>query len=216
MDIGTKSLKTRLRKRKIVHGEGNKNVRQVIGPLVSGMEIYGINNGQFSFINIIEDLVNQIVAPVNIDISSWTMARFEITRMSHYLETGQAQRIRFLTDRSFPTRHQKEFEFLRSILGQDNIRVLRCHCKFALIYNERWNLAIRTSMNLNQNKRLENFEISDDKRLTGYMRDIVDELFATSFNLKGLKTDNLGQHLDDDPMNVDRLLDGIGEEPIIG
>ena len=49
--------------------------------------------------------------------------------------------------------------------------------KFAIIRNERWNLAIRTSMNLNPNPRLENFEISDDAELAGFFSRIVENVF---------------------------------------
>jgi hypothetical protein len=47
-----------------------------------------------------------------------------------------------------------------------------------LIQNKNWNLVLRTSMNLNENPRLENLEISDDPELAMFMRKIADDLFT--------------------------------------
>lgn len=51
------------------------------------------------------------------------------------------------------------------------------HAKFAVMTNEKYHLAIRTSMNLNENRRIENFEISDDKLLADYLTSIIDGFF---------------------------------------
>jgi hypothetical protein len=39
-------------------------------------------------------------------------------------------------------------------------------------------VAIRTSMNLNENPRLESIEVSDDPALAGFLLSVVDELWA--------------------------------------
>ena len=67
---------------------------------------------------------------------------------------------------------------MREFFGDDCIRTCRSHAKFATITNARWNLAVRTSMNLNHNPRLENMEISDDPDLCRFFTTIADEIFA--------------------------------------
>ena len=47
-----------------------------------------------------------------------------------------------------------------------------------LIKNNDWNIVIRTSMNLNENKRLENFEISDCEILYNYLNDICIDIMG--------------------------------------
>jgi hypothetical protein len=173
-------VKARDRKRIICHETSAKNVRQIIGKIYPGMEIYGINAGQFSFINLIEDIILQIDNPVDIDISSWTVARFEISRIKMLIDSGKICNIRFVTDRSFPSRHPKIFEHLVEVIDINNIRMLPAHCKFVVISNNDWNIALRTSMNLNQNKRLENFEISDCKLIVEYLKEVVDGFFQES------------------------------------
>ena len=71
---------------------------------------------------------------------------------------------------------------MRKLFGDDCIRTLRTHAKFAVITNDQWNLAIRTSMNLNENPRLENIEISDDEALATFLLSAVDDIFGEQEN----------------------------------
>ncbi len=181
--IGEKSVKTRWRKRRVLHTNMYQSTRQNIGSLHPGMDIYGICFGQFSFINIIEYVIDQIKEPVDLDVSSWTIAMFEASRLA---EMGSSvRRLRVMCDSSISSLSPSSFNYLVNSLEDDSIRLLRCHCKFAIIANETWDIFIRTSMNLNQNRRLENFEISDCKVLTTYMKSVVDDIFNAPLDLKG-------------------------------
>ena len=64
------------------------------------------------------------------------------------------------------------------LFGDDSIRTTRTHAKFAVITNEDWAVAVRTSMNLNENPRLESIEVSDDPALAGFLLRVVEEIFA--------------------------------------
>lgn len=182
------------KKRTIVHNQGSQNVQQAIGPIYPDMEIYGISAGQFHFINVIEYMVSQIDEPLTLTVASWTIAKFEASRLATIGQLDRVDRLRIIVDTSMLNLVPKSFSFLRSLIIDDSIRFLRCHCKFAVIRSETWNIAIRTSMNLNENKRLENFEISDCAILTDYMNGIVDDIFSTPFDLKNkVRIDDLGK-----------------------
>lgn len=187
-------LKKRYEKRTIVHTQGAGNVRRAIGSIYPDMEIYGILSGQFHFINIIEYIVSQIREPLNLDISSWTIAKFEASRLAAINGGEHIKRLRVIVDSSMLNLVPDSFTLLRGLIKDDSIRLLRCHCKFAVISSETWNIAIRTSMNLNQNKRLENFEISDCVILANYMSGIVDDIFSVPFDLKSkVRIEELGK-----------------------
>lgn len=211
MTIGEKTIKANLHKRTITQASRNQNARQAIGPINSGMNVYGINFGQFSFINILEDILGQIKEPVELDISSWTIAKFEALRLEK-LNNERLRRIRIMLDSSISSLAPDTLKYLVASMGDNAIRILRCHCKFAIITSATWNIAIRTSMNLNQNKRLENFEISDCKVLTTYMSSIVDDIFLSSFDLKDkIKLESIGSKestLDDLLINS-RQIEGL-------
>jgi hypothetical protein len=175
--LGEKSYQTRKRKRHIAHAGSQKNAERIIR-LEPGIEFCILVSGQFSFLNVLEALLNQIDGPARVDLSSWTVAKFEYTRLAQHLATGKISRLRFLTDSSLASRQPKEYENLMATLGAKNVRVMSCHAKISLIHNEQWNLAVRTSANMNQNRRIEYYEISDDPALLAYMLAFFDEVFT--------------------------------------
>ena len=148
-----------------------------IGALEPGMELYVLTFGQFSLIDAICHVVEQ-TGPADVDISTWTAAHADLTRASALLEQSAIRRMRWLVDRSFPARQPSFTERMVELFGEEAIRVTQSHAKFVVVRNERWNLAIRTSMNLNENPRLENIEVSDDPALAGFLVGVMDELFA--------------------------------------
>ena len=194
--------RTGLEKRMIVHNQSMQNARRAIGFIYPAMEMYGILAGQFHFINILEHIVGQIKEPLSLAVASWTIAKFEASRLAMIGRLDHVDQLRIIVDTSMLNLVPKSFSVLRNLIDDDSIRFLRCHCKFAVISSETWNIAIRTSMNLNQNKRLENFEISDCDILASYMRQIVDDIFKVSFDLDSkVRIADLGRGktVDDDP-----------------
>ncbi len=85
-----------------------------------------------------------------------------------------------VTDHSYVTRQKKYALAIEDLFGKENIRTSEIHAKFVLIQNEHWNLAIRTSMNLNANKTCETFEIDDDLEIFNFYRKFIDETFKNT------------------------------------
>lgn len=152
------------------------NARDGVGPITPGCEIYGLSNGSFSLTDIILYAL-ETTGPAEVTISTWTAANADITHANKLLTSGDIRDLRFIVDFSFPSRQPAYCSALREAFGDSAIRVTKTHAKFVLVRNDRWNLAIRTSMNLNANKRLENFEISDDPGLCDHLYSFVEELF---------------------------------------
>ena len=150
---------------------------EAIGPLVAGVEVYILTFGQFSLIDALHYLVEQ-TGPADVDVSVWTAAHADLTRSAALLEQSSIRRMRWVVDRSFEARQPSFIARMRTLFGDRSIRVTASHCKFLAIRNERWNLAVRTSMNLNENPRLENIEVSDDKALCGFLTGVVDSIFV--------------------------------------
>jgi len=46
-----------------------------------------------------------------------------------------------------------------------------------VIRNEKWDIVVRTSMNLNENPRLENIEISENRKFAEFFQTVADEIF---------------------------------------
>ena len=178
------------RKRRIAFNE-TEQAAQAIGTLEHGCEIFGLTKGQFSISDVIQHCLTQ-TGPATVDIATWTAALGDIKRAENLLRDGRITRIRFMVDPSFKSRKPEFCKALVETFGDGCIRTVNSHAKFAIIRNAEWDLAIRTSMNLNPNPRLENFEISDDRDLAQFFTDIVDQVFgafsdATNFATQSRK-----------------------------
>lgn len=145
--------------------------------LPRGCEIVCLTHGQFSVIHALEALLAH-TGPARVTISTWSAAHADLEHASRFLVDGRIDSIRFLVDRSFKTRQPDYCATLRRLYGDDAIRTTRLHAKFITIRGGGWALAVRTSMNLNENPRLELIEVSDDEALADFLDGEADAFFA--------------------------------------
>lgn len=155
------------------------NVREAVGEIDHGCEIYGLARGQYSLIDIVEHILGY-TGPAALVISTWTAAGADIDYALRLCQDQRILDIQWLVDSSFQTRQPAYCAAMRERFGDAAIRVTENHAKFVLIGNDAWSVVLRTSMNLNENRRLESFEISDDPELYGYLRSVVQALFDDS------------------------------------
>lgn len=155
-----------------------ETVKQTIGDILPGCEIYGFTKGQFSLIDVLEHLLNQ-TGPADLLIATWSAAAADIKAAHRFLGDGRIRDLRLLVDYSFQSRKPDFCRELVETFGADAIRVTVTHAKYALLSNESWNLVIRTSMNLNWNPRFENFEISDSKEFMDFQQAIIKEIWES-------------------------------------
>jgi hypothetical protein len=172
------------RKRKITRTINTATAGAAIGPITPGCEVFGVNKGQFSLIDIIAHCL-EATGPADVTISTWTAAGADMNFAYDLMRQDAIRSLRFIVDFSFPTRQPQYCAALRERFGDECLRVTKTHAKFVLIRNGEWNLVIRSSMNLNENRRLESFEISDDAGLADFLDSIVAELFETQPAGKG-------------------------------
>lgn len=159
-----------------VRAARTENVAAAIGPVEPGIEIFVLTHGQFSLIDALVYLSAEI-GPCDLSVSTWTAGAEDLGQMAELLAAGSFRSVRWLVDRSFVTRQPAYCRRLRELFGDDVIRTTRSHAKFVTLRNERFDLAVRTSMNLNHNPRLENIEVSDDPALADFLAAEFDRYF---------------------------------------
>ncbi len=150
---------------------------EAVGPIFRGMEVYGLSKGQFSLVELIEHVL-AATGPAHLTVSTWTAAGADLAHAQSFLSNGGILSTRWLVDFSFPSRQPGYCAQLRERFGDAAIRCTANHAKFVLVRNETWNMVIRTSMNLNWNRRLESYELSEDADLADWLQTIVDATFA--------------------------------------
>ena len=153
--------------------------RDALGPIERGCEIFALTNGQFSMIDILEHVLFA-TGPASVDLATWTAADSDLRRAHSFMLSNQITDLRMIVDPSFKTRKPEFCGTLTELFGDGAIRTIPLHGKFAAIQNAQWSVAIRTSMNLNPNKRIESVEISDDPDLTAFLCEFTDGVFERS------------------------------------
>lgn len=175
-----------LKGRKIRRNIAAATVAEALGEITPGCEIFGLSKGQFSLVDIITHCLCY-TGPADVVISTWTAANADLGFANELLTVGQIRTLRFIVDFSFPTRQPEYCAALRERFGDDALRVTKTHAKFVVICNAGWNIVIRSSMNLNENKRLESFEVSDHAGMAEFCLEVVDHIFEWQAAGKGFK-----------------------------
>ena len=151
--------------------------KEAIGVIDHNSDTYILTFGQFSLIDALCVILDQ-TGPADVTISTWTAAGAHLERASDLIESADIKSLRLVIDRSFESRQSGYCAHMRRLFGQDCIRAIRSHSKFMLIRSKTHDVVVRTSMNLNENPRLENIEISEDLVLADFFQNVTDEIFA--------------------------------------
>lgn len=181
-------------RRRTIRRIGDVATAAALGPLTPDCELFCLTNGEFSAIDIVSHALDH-TGPADVDIATWTAADGDLRRAHAMLLRGEVRRLRMLVDPSFRARKPDFCRTLIDLFGPDAIRTIPLHGKFVAIRNA-WRLAIRTSMNLNPNRRIESVEISGDPALCDFLTGFVDECFLRSpdANFASQSRDQLATH----------------------
>lgn len=175
----TTRQRTLQKNREIRHAMYGENARLAIGKLTKGCEIYGLTKGDVSLVNIIEAVLKQ-TGRAKVICATWAASGYDVTKLECLCQNDLIKDICFILDYSAQQKlNNTGFEIMNSYFP-NKIFLTKTHAKFVLIKNDEWNICIRTSMNLNENKRIENFEISDCEILYNYMHEIASDIIAHS------------------------------------
>lgn len=147
-----------------------------IGVIEKDTDTFILTYGQFSLIDALVAILDQ-TGPAHVTISTWTAAHAHLDRSAELMAGASLLSFRMIVDRSFKTRQPKYFEHMCSLFGVESIRAINTHAKFMTIRNDEWDIVVRTSMNLNENPRLENIEISENGEFADFFSSIADDIF---------------------------------------
>ncbi len=135
---------------------------ETIGPLPPGMRMTGVTAGQFSAIDALEHMVDQL-GPASVRVSTWTTGIYDVERTRAIRVDGRITDVRFLLDRGTFEKSPQFAGPLIEVLGSEAFRCLSVHAKVIIVDGGPGRRAVfRSSMNLNKNLRTEQFDIDVD------------------------------------------------------
>ncbi|MAH51631.1 hypothetical protein CMI37_37790 [Candidatus Pacearchaeota archaeon] len=153
-----------------------KTATDAVGDIYPDCDIYGLTKGQFDLRFLLAAVLKQ-TGPADLTISTWTCSAADVEDIASWGPKGMITSCRWVMDYSFQRREPKEAQAIRKAFGTDSIRITKTHAKFYLITNPAWNIAVRTSANLNMNPRTEDFNIVEDQRVVEFLSVFVDSIF---------------------------------------
>lgn len=179
MDLFEKEYSQGFRFKKSELGVFSSSAESAIKTLTKWNRIIGLTRGDFSLIDLIHAILKKI-GKSRVICCTWSAGIKDANQVKWLLDSNLIESFTLVTDHSYVTRQKKYALAIEDLFGKENIRTSEIHAKFVLIQNEDWNLAIRTSMNLNANKTCETFEIDDDLEIFNFYRKFIDETFKNT------------------------------------
>ncbi|ADV47065.1 hypothetical protein Nitsa_1820 [Nitratifractor salsuginis DSM 16511] len=174
--MGMKPKTHRKKSKREIRMERTASASVAIGEIEHGQDVFILTYGQFSLIDALIAILRQ-TGPADVIMSTWTAAAAHLDKTAAMMEDKNIRSLKMIVDRSFRTRQPKYFARMIELFGEECFREITTHAKFLVVKNDEWNIVVRTSMNLNENPRLENLEISDDKNFADFFIKIADSIF---------------------------------------
>lgn len=142
------------------------------------VDVVGITKGQFSLAELIAAALEK-TGPAALTLSTWTAANADLADVEQLLKAGAITRARFLIDLTLQRRFPAIAQTMRDRFGVRSIRITRNHSKFFQLHapERGWTVTCKTSMNLNTNPRLENFDITNEPGTFAFFDRFVSDIF---------------------------------------
>lgn len=150
--------------------------RDTIADFGHDMDIVGLTHGQFSLLDLIEATL-EITGPAHLAVATWSAGLYDADAAARFASDGRLLSVRFVMDSASQKRGQASAVDIADLFGVESIRTTRSHAKFAIITNDEWHVVITSSMNLNLNPRVEQFEMTDCPERSAFFLAWVDALF---------------------------------------
>ena len=174
------TVATKRRRTKVVRKLATPFARDAIEGLADGLDIFGFTKGQFSFVDLI-DAVLDFTGPATVTVATWTAAAADAAFLGDWCRQGRIKNFRLLIDYSFLTRRggAEAVDAVIENFGPDSVRVTRTHAKWGLVAGADATVAILTSMNLNKNPRFEYFHATWNADVVGLLAGLAAEIWES-------------------------------------
>jgi hypothetical protein len=162
--------------RRVGHRTGS--AADSIGVLRDGVHVTGVTAGQFSSIDALEHMINEL-GPAYAWVSTWTTGLYDVERAAELVKNERLLGVRMLLDRGTFEKSPTFAGPLIEALGVDAFRCLGVHAKVTVLVDADLQplAAMRSSMNLNKNLRTEQFDLSVDRDVAGFYADWFEGLW---------------------------------------
>lgn len=168
---------TRRNNRHARHIAALHSIRAAIGPIEPGHRSFVLSMGRFSLTEVIAHCIAE-AGPVDLRLSVFAASGAEIDYLWRLVNSDLVRSVRLIVDQGLDARHHVYMAALRYRFGEETIRYCDTHAKFHTIRGDSVDLAVRGSMNLQENRGMEQIEVEDNTELCEFIDAAFDGLFA--------------------------------------
>ena len=174
-------------KRKMKLALQEENAEQCLPELPQpGESFHIISNGGFglfSFVPLITKFLPHSYCN-HVYVSTWVLNRSNVIGLFELFDTGKIGNISVLSSRFVKRRDNAVFALLiEGMLSRNQrFRAFRNHAKVSLMHHEDQYIVIETSANFTDNPRVENFTITNDKKLWEFHRNWMELMLNVNKN----------------------------------
>ena len=176
-------------KRRAAAVESFKTAAECIGPVEPGMSLFAITRGQFSMLDAVLHVLQQL-GPSRLSLWTWCIASYEIQAFTELMLDdritdgllvidGSVRRQGFQAARKEGADPVSEW---RRTFGRDSVRYCSNHAKIATVEGGGRKVLLRGSMNLNFNPRFEQLDVTEGGPDFDLVRQIEGEIPRVSDN----------------------------------
>lgn len=164
-------------KRVITRADNSDIASSVIGPLSQGDEIFILTAGNFSLIDVLLHALD-FTGPADVDCATWTQGIYDQQRCAQLVTERRIRSMRWVVDPSMFARRAELSGRLVERFGVDSFRAVPIHAKYLVVRGEKMSVAIRSSMNMNENQKIEQLDISVCSDMVNFLTDYTDSIFS--------------------------------------
>lgn len=148
------------KKRELVAVNSFRSASETIGKVTKGMNLFSVTRGQFSMIDAILSVMDQ-VGPCHLSIWTWTVASYEVDVLYRLMMDKRLLSAILIIDKGAQKKNATIIDDWIAKFGNKSVKWVVNHAKIATITTDEYKFLLRGSMNLNFNPRFENFDISE-------------------------------------------------------
>lgn len=142
-----------------------------------GDSVFGITRGQCSLIDFCLAAIDKVGAPADVSFFTWVVAEYEMQYFQSLLEDGRITGFRLVCDHACLTHRPGFVESVKELFGDDAVRLSATHAKIGMVRGPGGDILIRGSMNLNQNRKLEQFDATMSFELCEWFETVMAEIW---------------------------------------
>jgi len=155
--------------------ESFASAAECIGPVEPGMALFAVTRGQFSMLDAVLHVLDQI-GPSEVSVWTWAIADYEVDVFTRFLHDRRITGGTLVVDRSAEQRNAELIDEWRRKFGVERVKVCQNHAKIARVWTVERHVLCRGSMNLNFNPRFEQLDITEGGPDFDLVRDVEADL----------------------------------------